>query len=168
MSHPKLASVRQRYHHACGYCGVTETTVGSELTIDHYRPRKAGGGEDENNLVYACVKCNQYKGEFWPDDEDLALGRRVLHPVFDDLTAHVSENEQTGRVDALSETGRFHIALLRLNRPQLIEHRLVHRIQTLLREKQLLLERQNEELRKTIEAQERYIALLEAQLKELN
>ena len=47
-------------------------------------------------------------------------------------------------------------------------YRLVHRIQTVLREKQLLLERQNEELRKTIEAQERYIAMLEAQLKELN
>ena len=44
----------------------------------------------------------------------------------------------------------------------------MHRIQTVLREKQLLLERQNEELRKTIEAQERYIAMLEAQLKELN
>lgn len=168
MSHPKLALVRQRYDYACGYCGVTETTVGSELTIDHFQPRTADGGEDENNLVYACVKYNQYKGDFWPDDEDLALGRRVLHPMFDDLTAHVSENEQTGHVDALSETGRFHIALLRLNRPQLIEHRLLHRIQTLFREKQLLLERQNEELRKTIEAQERYIAMLEAQLKELN
>jgi hypothetical protein len=31
MPHPELALVRQRYQYACGYCGVTETTVGGEL-----------------------------------------------------------------------------------------------------------------------------------------
>jgi hypothetical protein len=168
MPHSKLSSVRHRYQNACGYCGVTETTVGSELTIDHYRPQSAGGGDDENNLIYACMKCNQYKGDFWPDDEDLTLEQRVLHPQLDDLAAHVRENEQTGQIDAISETGKFYIALLRLNRPQLIEHRLVRSIRTIVSEKQRLLEQQNVELQKTIEVQERYIAILEAQLEELS
>jgi hypothetical protein len=135
--------------------------------VDHYRPRGAGGGDEDENLVYACVKCNQYKGEFWPDAEDLAQGRRVLHPLLDDLTVHLREDEQTGHVQALTETGRFHIALLRLNRPQLVEHRLAHRLWRVLEEKRQLLEQQNAELRKTIAAQEQYIAMLESELERL-
>ncbi len=30
--------VRQRAHFACEFCGVTETDVGGELTIDHFQP----------------------------------------------------------------------------------------------------------------------------------
>lgn len=167
MRHPKFDSVRQRYHQRCGYCDVTETTVGGELTIDHHRPKAAGGDDEDDNLVYACIKCNQYKGDFWPDQDDVAQGRRVLHPLLDDLNAHLIENEQTGRVEARTETGRFHLTLLRLNRPQLIEHRLARRLLDVLSEKQRLLEQQNAELRKTIAAQERYIALLEEQLEQL-
>lgn len=113
------------------------------------------------------MKCNQYTGGFWPDDDDIAHGRRVLHPLLDDWTAHLSENEQTGYLDALSDTGQFYIALLRLNRPQLVANRLERRIYQILGEKQRLLAQQNEELRKTIAAQEQYILMLDAQLKNL-
>jgi hypothetical protein len=167
MRHPKFEAVRQRYQRTCGYCGVTETDVGSELTVDHYQPRVAGGSDNDDNLIYACIKCNQYKGDFWPDADDVTHGRRVLHPLQDDREAHVVEHEQTGSVEALTETGRFHMALLRLNRPQLVEHRLVRRLQRVLREKQDLLQQQIAELEKTIGAQERYIAMLEAQLEHL-
>ncbi len=85
--------------------------------------------------------------------------------MLDDLTAHLIEDEQTGHMRELSETGRFHIALLRLNRPQLIAHRLARKIQKVLGEKQHLLEQQAADLRKTIEAQEYYIVLLESLLK---
>lgn len=114
MRHPKFERVRQRYQRACGYGGVPETAVGGELTIDHYQPRAAGGDEDDDNLVYACMKCNQYKGEFWPTSDDVVQGRRVLHPLLDDLPIHLTENDkQTGYLEAFTETGRFHIALLR-------------------------------------------------------
>ncbi|NOX60818.1 MAG: hypothetical protein GXP42_02550 [Chloroflexi bacterium] len=167
MRHPKFETVRQRYKFACGYCGVTETTVGGELTVDHYCPRTAGGDENEDNLVYACMKCNQYKGDFWPDEEDMAQGWRVLHPLEDDLTVHLFENEHTGYLQAITETGRFHITLLRLNRPQLVKHRLIRRMQRVLSEKQHLLERQITDLRQTIAAQERYISLLQQELERL-
>ncbi len=165
MPRPDLEAIRRRYQYACGYCGVTEVDVGGELTIDHYRPRSAGGDDDEDNLVYACARCNQYKGDFWPDSDCVARLQRVLHPMLDDLTAHLIEDEQTGHMRELSETGRFHIALLRLNRPQLIAHRLARKIQKVLGEKQHLLEQQAADLRKTIEAQEYYIVLLESLLK---
>jgi hypothetical protein len=164
MPHPDIESIRRRYQYACGYCGVTEVDVGGELTIDHYRPRSAGGDDDEANLVYACARCNQYKGNFWPDPGCMARQQRVLHPLLDDLPVHLVEDEQTGRLKALTETGRFHIALLRLNRPQLIAHRLARKLLSVLDEKQRLLEQQNVDLRRMIEAQENYIALLESLL----
>ncbi len=164
MPHPEFETVRQRYQRACGYCGVTEITAGGTLTVDHYQPRIAGGGNEEDNLIYACPKCNQYKHDFWPDADDLAYERRILHPLLDELATHLTENEQNGFLESLTETGRFHIALLRLNRPQLVEHRLLRRIQRTIDEKQRLLEQQNAQLKKTIVAQERYIAMLEALL----
>ena len=165
--HPKLTAVRQRYRHSCGYCGVTDIATGSELTLDHFRPLAAGGSDDDENLVYACIKCNQFKHDFWPDEEDQAAQRRVLHPLLDDLNEHVAEDIQSGKLYPLTETGRFHIALLRLNRPQLIEHRLGRHLEGALQDRLLTLEEQNAELRKTIATQKRYIAMLEAQLKRL-
>ena len=165
MQRPDLGAIRRRYQYACGYCGVTESEVGGELTVDHHRPRSADGGDDEANLVYACARCNQYKGEFWPDPDRITRQQRVFHPMLDDLAAHLAEDEQTGHVKGLSETGRFHIALLRLNRPQLVVHRLARKIQRMLGENLHLLEQQNADLRKTIEAQGHYIVLLESLLR---
>jgi hypothetical protein len=167
MSHLKLPYIRRRYQYACGYCGVNETSAGGELTIDHYRPRATGGGDEDDNLVYACIKCNQYKADFWPDELDIAAERWVLHPLLDDWIIHFSENEQDGRLEAITPTGRFHIALLRLNRPALVAHRLEQRILSVLAEKVHLLEQQNEDLSQTIEAQKQYIRALERRLKEL-
>jgi hypothetical protein len=163
MSHPLFESIRSRYQRACGYCGVTETMVGGELTLDHYRPRAAGGDDEPDNLVYACIRCNQYKGDFWPESSDLERGCRVLHPGVDDMPVHLAEDENTGYLHGLTPTGAFHIALLRLNRPQLVAHRLARRIQQILEEKIRLLEQQNAELQHTISAQERYLEVLRTQ-----
>lgn len=163
MSHPLFEVVRERYGRACGYCGVSEVTVGGELTIDHYQPRAAGGGEDLDNLVYACARCNLYKSNFWPTDLDRARGHRLLHPLLDDVAQHLAEDLETGHLRGLTPTGVFHIRLLRLNRPQLVAHRVALRLQKTLEEKVRLLEQQNTELARTIAAQERYLEVLRAQ-----
>ena len=163
MSRPLFEAVREHYRQSCGYCGVTETTVGGELTLDHYRPRAAGGSDELDNLVYACIKCNQYKSDFWPDDVDLDQGRRLLQPGIDDVSMHLFEDEATGRLQGLTPTGVFHILVLRLNRQQLVAHRVARRLQKVLEEKVRLLEQQNAELERTIAAQERYLDVLRAQ-----
>ena len=160
MAHPRHARVRQRYHYRCGYCGVSEADTGGELTVDHYRPRAADGDESAINLVYACIKCNQFKGNFFPNADDLQHGRRVLHPMQDDFSVHLCENAQTGHLEPLTETGRFFITLLQLNRPALVEHRLRRWLAALLAEKQRILEAENAQLRAIIAAQERYVAHL--------
>ena len=77
MAHPKHEQVRQRYGLHCGYCGVAEEDVGGELTVDHYVPVSAGGDETDGNLVYACHRCNLYKGDFRSNEEDIRFGRLV-------------------------------------------------------------------------------------------
>jgi hypothetical protein len=110
--------VRRTYNQRCGYCGVREEEAGSELEIDHFRPRSVGGGDEPENLVYSCTACNRLKGDFWPAGES-ATHRRLLHPRRDDLRAHLRE-EADGRLTALTETGAFHLERLRLNRSPLI------------------------------------------------
>ena len=164
MSRPELDLIRQRYGYACGYCGVTEISAGGLLTVDHHRPLSAGGDDDLDNLVYACVRCNQYKHSYWPTASEEAHGLRVLPPLHDLLTQHYRLNRQAGQLDPLTETGYFHITLLRLNRPQLVKHRLAQEIRDVLAGKLDLLEKQIHELQGTVAAQERYISALEEQI----
>lgn len=114
----KREIVRRSYHYRCGYCGVHEEEVGSELEIDHFQPRSQDGGEDLENPVYCCTACNRRKGDFWPS-EQASTSRRLLHPRRDEVSLHLRE-EIDGRLIALTETGVFHIERLHLNRPPLI------------------------------------------------
>ena len=58
--------VRQRANFACEFCGVTEIDTGGQLTIDHFQPRTQQGSDNLENLVYCCIRCNQYKLDYWP------------------------------------------------------------------------------------------------------
>ena len=58
----------------------------------------------------------------------------------DDVTLHYREDDQ-GRLQALSATGLFHIQKLRLNRPQLVEHRRIQQEERLWQERIERLER---------------------------
>jgi hypothetical protein len=149
-------SVRALYDFRCGYCGVTETESGSQLEVEHFRPRSHGGQDVLDNLVYACSACNRLKGDYWPPSgagPDLML----LHPQHDPLSSHIGSLPD-GRLIGLTKRGWFHIQRLRLNRPQLIELRLqredVQRLQHVLehsREAQARLQQYVRELEHEIE-----------------
>lgn len=59
-----VQAVRQQFGFRCGYCDVTEVEAGATLTVDHYHPRKRGGVDDFDNLVYCCHACNEHKGYY--------------------------------------------------------------------------------------------------------
>jgi len=161
MQRAEFDDLRKQYSYACGYCHVTEISVGGELTIDHFKPRSAGGGDDRDNLVYACQRCNSYKHHFWPSDEQLRRGHRILHPIHDELASHIYLNRSTGRLEAWTPTGEFHITILQLNRPPLVKRRLAQQLAEVVQQKLMLVEQQNREMRTTMQIQQRYIALLE-------
>lgn len=43
--------------HACSYCGSHE-----HLAVDHLMPRKLGGNDCGDNMIWACRSCNSSKG----------------------------------------------------------------------------------------------------------
>lgn len=55
----KAFRVCEKWGFSCAYCG--EAPGRSKLQIDHLIPRAKGGSDDEQNLVPACVSCNQGK-----------------------------------------------------------------------------------------------------------
>lgn len=160
MPHPLHEQVRRAFNYRCGYCGVTEAAVGGQLTVDHYQPLAAGGADDLSNLVYACHRCNLYKGNYWPTPERLAAGLLVLHPHLHDLSQHLLENELSGELEPLTPTGAFHLRLLQLNRPELIAHRLEGHAVAVLRRQVPSLEARLAQREQTIQALQQYIGLL--------
>lgn len=111
-------AIRARDRYQCAYCGVSETDAGSELTIDHYRPRVHGGEDTFENCLYCCYACNGFKGDYWRDEASI----RLLNPYLDDVTQHI-RSDAGGRLLGLTARGDFHIAYLHLNRPELLAHR---------------------------------------------
>lgn len=73
------------------------------------------------------------------------------------MAAHTRLDEHTGRVEPLTETGRFHTALLQLNRPPLVQHRQHRRLVALLVAKQRMLQSRIARLRAALTEQNLYI-----------
>jgi 5-methylcytosine-specific restriction endonuclease McrA len=74
-------NILRRDGHQCQYCGKT----GQDMTIDHIIPKSKGGQETWENLVTACNRCNNRKGNTTPEDAGLVLiskPRKPNHIIF--------------------------------------------------------------------------------------
>ncbi|MFZ0390021.1 MAG: HNH endonuclease [Calditrichia bacterium] len=67
-----------RDDYTCQYCGHKKLP----LTIDHVIPRNYGGRDNWENLVVACQKCNNRKGNQTPEQAGLKLVRKPLKPHY--------------------------------------------------------------------------------------
>ncbi len=129
--------VRQRAGCACEFCGVTETDAGGPLTVDHFHPGSKGGTDNLANLIYCCVRCNQYKHDYWPRAPHEP---RLWNPRQEPVSRHFVELDN-GQLHALTASGTFTLGRLRLNRPALVAWRLRRRLRA---EEVRLLERYRE------------------------
>ncbi len=71
--------VLRRDHHTCQYCGSTHN-----LTLDHVVPLSKGGSHTWDNVVTACERCNQRKGNRTPEEANMPLlskPRAPIHPT---------------------------------------------------------------------------------------
>ena len=59
----------------CQYCASRD-----RLTIDHVLPKSRGGRDTWENLVAACVPCNNRKGNRTPEEARMSLVRRPFRP----------------------------------------------------------------------------------------
>jgi 5-methylcytosine-specific restriction endonuclease McrA len=67
------ANVYLRDDHRCQYCYQKYTE--RELTLDHVTPVVRGGRKTWENIVTACIRCNQRKGDRKPEEVGLKLLR---------------------------------------------------------------------------------------------
>ncbi len=75
----------------CNYCGST-----NNLALDHIFPKKMGGKDHAENLIFACRACNSSKGKKdlmeWMNDRGeflpLMIVRRYLKLVFQYCSEH--------------------------------------------------------------------------------
>ncbi|MEO7330346.1 MAG: HNH endonuclease signature motif containing protein [Minicystis sp.] len=131
MDDRRRARTSERFEQRCAYCDVHEDDAGATLTIDHHRPRAHDGDDEDDNLVYACPRCNDHKGSYWHEHDPPHV--RLLHPLRDALADHLRE-EEDGRVLGITEEGIFFIRRLQLNRTQLVAYRRGLRARQKLRE----------------------------------
>ncbi|MFN8358474.1 MAG: HNH endonuclease [Candidatus Kapaibacterium sp.] len=74
-------NILRRDNYRCQYCGSSSTP----LTLDHIIPKSRGGSESWENLVAACVKCNNRKGSRTPEEAQmklLSIPKRPHHIIF--------------------------------------------------------------------------------------
>ncbi len=68
-----------RDDHTCQYCGAHGDRM---MTVDHVVPRSKGGASDWENLVCACMRCNNRKNNRTPRDANMELRRKPRQPKY--------------------------------------------------------------------------------------
>jgi len=71
-------NIIKRDSYRCQYCGQKR----QPLTLDHVIPKNQGGADSWENLVCACARCNNRKGQQTPDEAGMALLRRPRRPNY--------------------------------------------------------------------------------------
>lgn len=59
MTKEKRLAVYNKYGGRCAYCGQPITY--KDMQVDHIRPQRQGGTDEEKNLNPSCRRCNHYK-----------------------------------------------------------------------------------------------------------
>jgi 5-methylcytosine-specific restriction endonuclease McrA len=72
------ANVFLRDQYTCQYCGRKKPKT--ELTLDHVVPAVQGGKKSWENIVTACIQCNQRKGGRTPIEAGMRLVSKPSHP----------------------------------------------------------------------------------------
>lgn len=72
-------NVLLRDDYRCQYCGGKGE---GPMTVDHVLPKSAGGPSTWENLVCACLTCNNRKNNRSPHDANLRLLRKPRRPKY--------------------------------------------------------------------------------------
>lgn len=111
--------VIERADFRCEFCKIHQDDMFISFEIDHIIAQKHGGGNEIENLAYACPHCNQHKGTdmvtFIDDYSDVV---RLFNPRIDDWTKHFES--MAGEIYSESKIGKATIKLLKMNDVDLI------------------------------------------------
>jgi hypothetical protein len=116
--------IRKQFAGCCAYCRTAEMLTVVTFEFEHIVPRSSGGETMLENLCFACPSCNRFKANHTTardsvSDQDVPL----FHPQQDVWSEHFSWVEGGTQIGGLTAVGRATVALLRMNRPQLVRVR---------------------------------------------
>jgi HNH endonuclease len=116
--------IRTLFANCCAYCRTAEHLTVTTFEFEHIVPRSGGGETTFDNLCLACPSCNRYKavrqtGFDTGTQQDVSL----FHPHDQLWTDHFAWDEFKTQLIGLTPVGRATIAVLKMNRPQLVRVR---------------------------------------------
>jgi hypothetical protein len=116
MAHPLLEPVRTRAGGVCEYCHMPEAYSVGPFSVEHVIARQHGGGDQPDNLAYACDRCNLHKGPNIAGlDPDTGQLTRLFHPRTDSWADHF---EWSGHIlVGRTAVGRTTVRVLAMNHP---------------------------------------------------
>ena len=114
----------ERAGNRCEYCLLSDAYSAFSFHVDHIIPESKGGTTTEDNLAYSCG-CNHFKNNVTEGVDPQTNGIAPLfHPRRDDWQNHFRWGEDAPEIiEGITATGRVTIAVLRMNRPALMNLR---------------------------------------------
>jgi len=115
-------AVSDRAKGSCEYCQIHQDDLFLAFEIDHIISVKHGGGDEFENLAWACPHCNHHKGS---DISTFLVNYDDLSPLFNPRKQKWEDHFQVveGEITAKTREGSATIKLLRLNEPERLIHR---------------------------------------------
>jgi hypothetical protein len=107
--------VRERAGGRCEYCRFPDNELPwSPYHVDHLVARQHGGGDELENLVWACARCNSRKGTNLSGvDPDSSEVVRIFNPRIQKWNEHFGLSGHT--IEGRTPTGRTSVWLLDMN-----------------------------------------------------
>jgi HNH endonuclease len=116
--------VARRAAGLCEYCLIHENDTFFGCQVDHIISEKHAGPTSENNLAYACVYCNRYKGS---DIASVLPGTyspvRFFNPRTDAWGSHLRLDADGVSIIPLTAIGEVTVRILGFNHPERLMER---------------------------------------------
>jgi hypothetical protein len=107
--------VRDRANQCCEYCHIPEQYGRLSFQADHIIPPMHGGGDDIDNLAWACFRCNNRKGTNISTIDSITQQITTLfHPRNENWDEHF-ELLPNGTIVGRTSKGRGTLKLLDIN-----------------------------------------------------
>ena len=111
--------VARRAGYRCEYCQFHEDDLFFSFEVDHVVGLKHGGGNEPENLAFACPHCNNHKGSdlttFLDDYDDIV---RLFNPRAHEWATHFQAID--GEIVPLTRIGQATVKILRFNQADLV------------------------------------------------
>ena len=110
-------TVASRAKNLCEYCRCPEEFSPDSFTVEHIKPRQAGGETISENLAWACFGCNSRKHtKIRHFDRETKQEVALFHPRQQLWLEHFTWNNDFTKIIGKTPCGQVTVEALQLNR----------------------------------------------------